>query len=579
MSSQPVKVSAKARKPERISAIAPQKLHWLRDLAEAIKCLPSDSAHPVGMLRALIAHICMCLAKPPKEIAISELTGLRYRLSAHLQKNQNLRPKSIRSYVNYLRILLNLARQLGWREHSPEMEKAWKPILACVSCVKGPSIIHYAMRQKKTPATFSDDDLENWAVEHRLQGRGLEYTQHLKARFRRCILEAGLKGLMPKLTFQVQKKYAVSLSDFPEPLRSQWLSVEEWKTAAWVEGRPTKARLRPQTAIEVRHRIERLYGFVHTVLKKNIDSLTDLITKDNVTSYVKSCLNERKLCVPTMASWLGSVAALGKHPLFGGNGFSWAKDLMATLPVEVEGRIELRKARKFVDYDELSKVPGRILEYARRSVEPKRRASLYRDALMVLWLLVLPWRQKNLRKCRIGGPNPNLFKAEVSPMSMLAKPKWVEEELKTKPHQEFWQFRFGPDETKNGHLVQAFVPKQLVEPLEEYLANYRPLLVNGSDPGVLFLNDHGRGYSICRITITIGRLTNRYARRRVTPHLFRDIFAYKYLEERPEDYLTLSKILWHRDIETTLRIYGARFDESHGVRRLEEWLEERRKNR
>ena len=57
-------------------------------------------------------------------------------------------------------------------------------------------------------------------------------------------------------------------------------------------------------------------------------------------------------------------------------------------------------------------------------------------------------------------------------------------------------------------------------------------------------------------------MTAHYAGRRATPHLFRDIFAVKYLEERPEDYLTLSKILWHRNIQNTLRIYGARFDES-----------------
>jgi integrase len=59
-------------------------------------------------------------------------------------------------------------------------------------------------------------------------------------------------------------------------------------------------------------------------------------------------------------------------------------------------------------------------------------------------------------------------------------------------------------------------------------------------------------------------------------HLFRDIFAVKWLEQNPEDYLTLSKLLWHRNIRTTLRIYGRNFDESYGVRRAEEWLEKRR---
>jgi integrase len=72
-----------------------------------------------------------------------------------------------------------------------------------------------------------------------------------------------------------------------------------------------------------------------------------------------------------------------------------------------------------------------------------------------------------------------------------------------------------------------------------------------------------------------GRLTARYAGRRVTPHLFRDIFAVKYLEDRPEDYLTLSKVLWHSNVQTTLGVYGAKFDESHGARRVDEWLDQR----
>lgn len=49
----------------------------------------------------------------------------------------------------------------------------------------------------------------------------------------------------------------------------------------------------------------------------------------------------------------------------------------------------------------------------------------------------------------------------------------------------------------------------------------------------------------------------------MTPHLFRDAFAYAYLESHPEDYLTLSKILWHRSIKYTLSVYGRNFDESN----------------
>jgi integrase len=104
----------------------------------------------------------------------------------------------------------------------------------------------------------------------------------------------------------------------------------------------------------------------------------------------------------------------------------------------------------------------------------------------------------------------------------------------------------------------------------------RPVLVNVSDRRTLFVNDHGGAFDPTRFGSLVGNLTLRYAGRRVNPHLFRDIFAVQWLQDHPDDYLTLSKILWHHNIQTTLQIYGAGFDESHGARRVEEWLEARK---
>ena len=63
----------------------------------------------------------------------------------------------------------------------------------------------------------------------------------------------------------------------------------------------------------------------------------------------------------------------------------------------------------------------------------------------------------------------------------------------------------------------------------------------------------------------------QYGHRKVTPHLFRDIWAFWWLRQNPKDYLTLSKILWHRDLKTTVRKYGSRFDESEALFLVEEW--------
>ena len=77
------------------------------------------------------------------------------------------------------------------------------------------------------------------------------------------------------------------------------------------------------------------------------------------------------------------------------------------------------------------------------------------------------------------------------------------------------------------------------------------------------------------MTSMVSSLTMRYCGKRVTPHPFRDIVAFAWLKAHPEDYLNLSKMLWHRRIQTTIGIYGGRFNESSGVCAMEAWLTER----
>lgn len=194
----------------------------------------------------------------------------------------------------------------------------------------------------------------------------------------------------------------------------------------------------------------------------------------------------------------------------------------------------------------------------------------------MMWLTTLPWRRRNLISCRLGkrDDGANLFKEEIPESATIAKPTWVEDVLKANPHEEIWQFYFRPDETKIGEPVHGVLPTKQV-PLEEYLERSRPALTNGGDSQTLFVNTEGRCFGNETFVYLVRNLTRRYTRKAVNPHLFRDIFAVKWLREHRKDYLTLSKILWHRDIKTTIRTYGQNFDESDGTVAVYKWLEER----
>ena len=135
-----------------------------------------------------------------------------------------------------------------------------------------------------------------------------------------------------------------------------------------------------------------------------------------------------------------------------------------------------------------------------------------------------------------------VFYGQLSPLVHIAKPQWVEDALRVNPAEKFWQFHFCEDETKTGHSVRGILPRRLIPLLEEYLQNHRPNIVAEVDPGTLFLTQSG-ARDRQSTTDLVAQLVLENAGRRITPHIFRDIFAYAWLDDHPEDFLTLSKIL------------------------------------
>jgi integrase len=198
------------------------------------------------------------------------------------------------------------------------------------------------------------------------------------------------------------------------------------------------------------------------------------------------------------------------------------------------------------------------------------------EELMIEWLLIFAWRQRNLRECRVSGPEPNLFKARVPDFSSIDMPEWALKAEGENPKAEFWQVRFSAEETKTGMSVHSLVPRQLIGLLEEYLSEYRPLLTKARHCDTLFVSPEAATVKTGFVVNAVSDLTLRYGGRRVTPHLFRDIVAYTWLKAHPKDFLTLSKMLWHKNVKTTIDYYGTRFNDSSALVAMESWLEERK---
>ncbi len=214
---------------------------------------------------------------------------------------------------------------------------------------------------------------------------------------------------------------------------------------------------------------------------------------------------------------------------------------------------------------------------AMTTATPTEIALMVMYELLILWLTHLPWRQRNLRECKLmaeesGG---NLFKAPRPDSATMDVPAYVGEAMKENPKATFWQIYFREEEIKVGSMVvRMVVPRALVALLEEYIQYHRPVLVgSGPDPGTLFVTESGTAFNQEQIHELVTRLTYRYNGRSVNPHLFRDIFATYWLKKHPAEISVVSRALWHSNIQTTIDKYAWAFDQSHAQARIEEYLE------
>ena len=527
------------------------------------------------MLRSTAARLSELLNQTPDQIAIEALVDISASLGPHLRE-RHYSDNSVRTYCQNARRLLALAKKQGWISDKKSIEEEWAPFLVALQGIRQAQkkIIAFAVQNSIAPADFTDRDLDAWAEAMLAAGRQYRSVRLGKWNFRRALKEAGL--VLPGLGLQKpQPRYKVLFQQLPEPLRSEVQELLEWKQARYAKGRPQWTRHRAVSAKLLEGNICRLYGFARDIGRfADIDSLSTLFTELVVAAFVAWGVNTRNMKRTTLLRLSMLYGAMRHHPKYASTDFSWFSPLFDEIPPDDRVSIQEKKATKYVPHKVLRTIPGKIRQ-ARSELEASdiKRSWLAHDELLIVWLTTLPWRQRNLRECRVGAPeSANLFFAPLPSLAHVARPQWVEDALKTDPQHSVWQFYFREGETKAAEPVRGVLPRCLIPLLEEYLIQHRPKLVSSPDPGTLFLNRDGRALSRQTLSYQIPEIVRKYAGRGMNPHLFRDAFAYAWLESHPEDYLTLSKCLWHGTVQYTLSVYGANFDESNGARRIDEWL-------
>ena len=93
--------------------------------------------------------------------------------------------------------------------------------------------------------------------------------------------------------------------------------------------------------------------------------------------------------------------------------------------------------------------------------------------------------------------------------------------------------------------------------IEEYIYDFRPALLRGSNASWLFPGEGGKPKTANMFSTQITERIQKATGLRITVHQFRHAAAAIYLRHNPGDYETVRRLLGHKNIQTTIRFYCA----------------------
>ena len=161
---------------------------------------------------------------------------------------------------------------------------------------------------------------------------------------------------------------------------------------------------------------------------------------------------------------------------------------------------------------------------------PLMQAIAYRQALMIGFLIARPVRRRAL-------------------LAMAA-------EAHLKRTSQGFEVRFGAEDMKDRRARSFPLPAGLVAPMRRYLAEHRPVLLNGNANSGLWISRYGRPLTPNGLAHDLPNLTERFLGVRLRPHAFRHIAATSIAEFDPEHVNIIRDILRHATLDMAEKHYN-----------------------
>jgi integrase len=110
-------------------------------------------------------------------------------------------------------------------------------------------------------------------------------------------------------------------------------------------------------------------------------------------------------------------------------------------------------------------------------------------------------------------------------------------------------------DVKNRLDLDYPLDRELTALIDEYVHDFRPWLLRGSNERWLFPGEAGGSKDAKTLSDQIAQRIDKATGLVITTHQFRHAAAAIWLKHHPGDYETVRRVLGHRNIQTTIKFY------------------------
>jgi site-specific recombinase XerD len=314
---------------------------------------------------------------------------------------------------------------------------------------------------------------------------------------------------------------------WPDLDREAWLAAVTRGSLFEPGGRA--ARWAPATAKEVHKNYARWLGFL--AAEGSLGAATNpaaRVAEKTVSAYI-GAMQARQLSPVTVTTRVRALreAIRVMDPTAD---LTMLSDAVAALIVNAHPT--RNKAARLLHPRDMSKT---IIDYLKEipslpCTEAHIRATWYRDAVAMLFLVWRPIRLKNLTMMRIDH------------------------------HLRFdhggWRCEFAADEMKDGISLSFSLPEVVITHIKVYLERYRPILLGHNSSSALWISKRRTPMAQQSLYLNITNLAEKLFGKHITPHIFRDCAATALAEDDPEHVLAIARILGHATMNTSNKHYN-----------------------